>query len=210
MDFWNGKRRVSAINRNMRQPVVNPKITSHFGPRLNDWHMGTDFISLDNNRAVIAVTSGVVIGKGYEPANKITRMGAGHFLKVRYDYKKRDGRYFDALLAHFREPSRLKVGDRVNEGDVIAFYGESGYTFGPHLHVTVYFDGRIVDPLWILNDIQQFDEEKAIQEHIYKLMYSKLANHQPSEQDAENFYNDTTYIFEKWDREINRVKEKIE
>ena len=50
------------------------------------------------------------------------------------------------LYAHSRE-LRVKTGQRVHEGQVIATVGESGRTTGPHLHFEVRKDGVPVDPL---------------------------------------------------------------
>ncbi|MFP2927810.1 peptidoglycan DD-metalloendopeptidase family protein [Pyxidicoccus sp. 3LG] len=50
------------------------------------------------------------------------------------------------LYAHNRD-LRVKTGQRVHRGQVIATVGESGKTSGPHLHFEVRVDGKPVDPL---------------------------------------------------------------
>ena len=50
------------------------------------------------------------------------------------------------LYAHNRE-LRVRTGQRVLPGQVIATVGESGKTSGPHLHFEVRLDGKPMDPL---------------------------------------------------------------
>lgn len=50
------------------------------------------------------------------------------------------------LYAHNRD-LRVKGGQKVREGQVIATVGDSGATSGPHLHFEVRQDGNPVDPL---------------------------------------------------------------
>jgi lipoprotein NlpD len=50
------------------------------------------------------------------------------------------------LYAHNRD-LRVKAGQQVREGQVIATVGESGRTSGPHLHFEVRKEGEPVDPL---------------------------------------------------------------
>jgi lipoprotein NlpD len=54
------------------------------------------------------------------------------------------------LYAHNRD-LRVKAGQRVREGQVIATVGESGKTSGPHLHFEVRKGGVPVDPLQLLS-----------------------------------------------------------
>jgi len=50
------------------------------------------------------------------------------------------------MYAHNRD-LRVKTGQQVRDGQVIATVGESGRTTGPHLHFEVRKDGVPVDPL---------------------------------------------------------------
>ena len=53
------------------------------------------------------------------------------------------------VYAHNRD-LRVRTGQRIREGQVIATVGESGKTSGPHLHFEVRQDGAPIDPLEIL------------------------------------------------------------
>ena len=53
------------------------------------------------------------------------------------------------VYAHNRD-LRVRTGQAVREGQVIATVGESGKTSGPHLHFEVRQDGQPVDPLKLL------------------------------------------------------------
>ncbi len=44
------------------------------------------------------------------------------------------------LYAHLNEPSTLKKGDRVSQGDCVGYVGVTGNTSGPHLHFEVIKD----------------------------------------------------------------------
>ena len=52
--------------------------------------------------------------------------------------------------------SRVEVekGAYVNAGDVIAQSGNTGMSTGPHLHLTIKNNGKVIDPAIILNFIK--------------------------------------------------------
>jgi len=54
-----------------------------------------------------------------------------------------------SVYAHNRD-LRVRTGQALREGQVIATVGESGKTSGPHLHFEVRRDGEPVDPLPLL------------------------------------------------------------
>jgi len=56
------------------------------------------------------------------------------------------------LYAHNRDV-RVKTGQKVREGQVVATVGDSGKTSGPHVHFEVRRDGRPVDPLEYLGPV---------------------------------------------------------
>jgi len=46
----------------------------------------------------------------------------------------------------------VKVGDRVNAGDVIALSGSSGNSTGPHVHYEIHLYGTPVNPLRYIDE----------------------------------------------------------
>jgi murein DD-endopeptidase MepM/ murein hydrolase activator NlpD len=56
------------------------------------------------------------------------------------------------LYAHNRD-LRVKTGQKLREGQVVATVGDSGQTSGPHLHFEVRQNGVPVDPLESLGPV---------------------------------------------------------
>lgn len=56
------------------------------------------------------------------------------------------------LYAHNRD-LRVKTGQKIRDGQVVATVGDSGRTSGPHLHFEVRKDGHPVDPLEFLGAV---------------------------------------------------------
>ncbi|MFH1903434.1 MAG: M23 family metallopeptidase [Candidatus Omnitrophota bacterium] len=44
-----------------------------------------------------------------------------------------------------------KAGDMVEQNEVIAEVGNTGWSTGPHLHFGIYLQGKPVDPLWMIS-----------------------------------------------------------
>ncbi len=64
------------------------------------------------------------------------------------------------LYAHNRDV-RVKTGQKVREGQVVATVGDSGKTSGPHLHFEVRRDGVPVDPLTLLGPVPAADTKSS-------------------------------------------------
>jgi murein DD-endopeptidase MepM/ murein hydrolase activator NlpD len=52
---------------------------------------------------------------------------------------------YQSLYAHLHTAT-AKVGQRINQGDKLGLVGSTGYSTGPHLHFTVYKNGKLVNP----------------------------------------------------------------
>ena len=52
---------------------------------------------------------------------------------------------YQSLYAHLHAAT-VKVGQRLNQGDKLGLVGSTGYSTGPHLHFTVYKNGKLVSP----------------------------------------------------------------
>lgn len=113
-------------------------------PRGNRLHQGQD-ISASEGTPVVAPTSGTIYWRAYQAA------GAGYYLVLDSD----SSRYHFAFL-HLQEGSLLvRKGDVVQTGQTIASVGNTGRSFGAHLHFEVwdgtwYGGGKPIDPLPLL------------------------------------------------------------
>lgn len=115
---------------------VTGRITSNYGPRWGTTHYGLD-IANRIGTPIRSVGAGTVISAG--PAS-----GFGLWVRVRLN----DGT--TTVYGHINK-ALVRVGQRVDAGDVIAELGNRGKSTGPHLHFeTIAADGRRVDPLtWL-------------------------------------------------------------
>ena len=52
---------------------------------------------------------------------------------------------YQSLYAHLHT-TNVKVGQRLNQGEKLGLVGNTGYSTGPHLHFTVYKNGKLVNP----------------------------------------------------------------
>jgi hypothetical protein len=124
-----------------RWPLRGP-LSSRFGMRQSPWtgehefHRGLD-ISANRGTSVHAPASGTVYFAGHNGEyGKTVMLDHGHDLR--------------SLYGHLQE-IRVKHGDRVEPGQVIALTGNTGRTSGPHLHYEIQVRGQAVDPrefLW--------------------------------------------------------------
>ena len=116
---------------------VNSEITSSFGDRIDPitkkyaLHTGTDFGVPVGTQVKSAITGTVI-------EVKKSNVSFGNFVRV----KNAD------IVTTYAHCSTLKVkeGDKVKQGEVIALSGNSGKSSGPHLHFEVTKDGRYIDP----------------------------------------------------------------
>ena len=123
-------------------------ITSEFGVRdpLNTKngkttstnHGGID-IANEEGTDITAAGDGVVLDK---PKSE-TESPYGNYVIIDNDGK---GWASYTLYAHLKEPSPLKVGDNVKQGDSVGKMGETGNSTGPHLHFEVRINGEKKDP----------------------------------------------------------------
>ena len=116
---------------------LNGEITSTFGDRVDPvtskytLHTGTDFAAVTGTQVKSAISGTVV-------EVKKSNVSLGNRVKI----KNSD---IVTTYAHCSE-IKVKEGDKVSQGDVIALSGNTGKTTGPHLHFEVTKDGRYVDP----------------------------------------------------------------
>jgi murein DD-endopeptidase MepM/ murein hydrolase activator NlpD len=94
-------------------------------------HEGIDIIA-ESNALVSTAAAGIVIQAGQD-------RDLGRFVKVDHD------RGVQTLYAHLSR-SFVQVGDHVEKGNAIGTVGNTGNSFGPHLHYEILIKGKSVDP----------------------------------------------------------------
>ena len=123
----------------LRWPLkVSGRISSKFGSRTSPtagastYHKGID-ISVSSGTAIVASGAGTVVTATYSST-------AGNYIMIYHG---------NSLYTVYMHCSKLgvKVGDTVNQGDVIGNVGSTGISTGPHLHFGVTVNGSYVNPL---------------------------------------------------------------
>lgn len=121
-------------------------ITSSFKyrPQFGRWHKGLDIACYGDatGQPIVAAAAGTVVY-----ANRYNDWGGGYGLYVMIDHGYDSaGRRILTVYAHCNEVLAYE-GLSVNAGDLIAYVGNTGNSFGAHLHFEVQVDGTAVDPI---------------------------------------------------------------
>ena len=124
----------------VHRPVPNGTLGDGFAWRIHPilgvkkFHNGVDFRA-PMGSPIQAAGDGVVEKISWET-------GYGKYVRIRHD-----GGY-ETTYAHISAtPSDLRVGQRVTQGQVIAYVGSTGYSTGPHLYYELRVNGRYENPL---------------------------------------------------------------
>lgn len=102
---------------------ANGPITSTFGPRWGEFHYGVDIGKRGASVPVVAAADGYVYRSYYSPSygNVIFIM---HYI---------DGQVYTTVYAHL-EARLVGEGQNVSKGQMIGYMGNTGRSFGAHLH----------------------------------------------------------------------------
>ncbi|MBQ8183606.1 MAG: peptidoglycan DD-metalloendopeptidase family protein [Clostridia bacterium] len=118
-------------------PVVNLyTVTSPYGHRSLGYHRGIDISGANaSGSLVVAGAAGTVTEAGWSTG------GYGNYVKIDH------GNGVETLYAHMLDNSLMvSVGDVVQKGQTIGRVGNTGYSFGAHLHFEVRLNGNRLDP----------------------------------------------------------------
>ncbi|WP_104722153.1 peptidoglycan metallopeptidase Pgp3 [Helicobacter mesocricetorum] len=135
------------------EPFIYPvesKITSAYGNarvfngEVSSYHSGTDFRAAVGTPIYASNSGKVVLAKERFLAGGSVIIDHGEGVFSMY--------YHCNVL-------KVKVGDRVNKGDLIALSGDSGRVSGPHLHFGFLVQGVQVDPLDFIHQINLLFED---------------------------------------------------
>ena len=123
----------------MRTPIDGARLSSSYGMRNHPiegytrMHEGVDFAA-PTGTPIYAGGSGVVERIGYNG-------GYGNYIEIDH------GHGFLTAYGHMRGfKSGLNRGDRVAQGEVIGYVGNTGQSTGPHLHYEIHRNGEPVNP----------------------------------------------------------------
>jgi murein DD-endopeptidase MepM/ murein hydrolase activator NlpD len=95
-------------------------------------HEGVD-IAAPSGTPVIAPAAGIVVAVGEQGGyGLLVEVDHGHGVSTRYGHLSR---------------ARVRAGQLVARGQLIANVGSSGLSTGPHLHYEIRIAGAVVDPL---------------------------------------------------------------
>lgn len=116
-------------------PVVEPRITSYFGmrklaKRKMKKHLGLDLVSKDN--MIYSSASGVVEFVGYVS-------GYGNLVVIRHENSSTKYAHLSKIY--------VKMGEFVDQGELIGKEGATGNARGKHLHFEVIIKNVHVDPI---------------------------------------------------------------
>jgi murein DD-endopeptidase MepM/ murein hydrolase activator NlpD len=110
-------------------------VASPFGPRRRAWHGGVD-LQAERGAPIRAAAAGMVVTSGWERAY-------GRVVKIWH--------FGDLMSVYAHNLENLtKVGDWVEQGQVIATVGSTGRATAPHLHFEIRLNGRKYNPAFWL------------------------------------------------------------
>ena len=113
-------------------------VTSAYGYRVHPitgnytFHNGVD-LAVSQGTPIYASRSGYVTTAEYNYA-------WGYYVTINH----MDG--FSTLYAHMTH-FIVSPGQYVEQGQTIGYVGSTGYSTGPHLHFTIYYNGSTVNPM---------------------------------------------------------------
>ena len=113
-------------------PLSSNKITSPYGTRSRGFHSGIDLQAKTGTSVYASAGGKVVLASWYYVYGNCIVIDHGNGIKTRY-----------AHLSSYK----VKVGDTVSRGQLIALSGNTGNSTGPHLHFEVIVNGSTKNPV---------------------------------------------------------------
>jgi len=131
-------------------PVENGWVTRGFGENAGlegqSFHHGFD-VACPEGTAVAATAPGVVTFAGQDPVY-------GNLVIIQHGLTG-----YSTFYGHNRS-LKVRVGDKVKRGDVVAFVGSTGRSSAPHLHYEVRLHGVPVNPAKYMTPAEIGEEEE--------------------------------------------------
>lgn len=114
------------------------RLTTDFGA---GGHLGHD-IAAPRGTPIYAVADGIVTAAGYHNHPQ----SYGNYVQVLHGCDD-EGNEYSTLYAHMCDWPSVSEGQTVVKGQILGYVGNTGYSFGNHLHLEMKINGRRVDAL---------------------------------------------------------------
>ena len=122
-------------------PTASRRISAPYGIRTYRMHRGVDMgLCHGEDRTIVAAFTGVVT----KVRNQGRRKGYGKYVILDH------GNGLTTLYAHLAS-WKVNVGDTLQAGDTIGVGGNTGRSFGAHLHFEMKYYGNYIDPSTIFD-----------------------------------------------------------
>jgi hypothetical protein len=118
---------------------------SPFGMRDTGMHEGQDYPA-STDTPIYAVADGTVTNRDW-----IGGYGNAVFISHAEGWSSR--------YAHMNAASALSPGQVVRRGDLVGYVGNTGNSYGPHLHIELRINGTAVNPIPYIQDAQLAGQE---------------------------------------------------
>ncbi|WP_289053963.1 peptidoglycan DD-metalloendopeptidase family protein [Carboxylicivirga marina] len=140
-------------------PISNPVKTIGWGYRIHPvykekrLHQGIDY-PVPTNTPVYASQTGTIsnVSEGK------LKSGYGKRIEIQHN------RNYETLYAHLNG-FNVKVGQKVVQGDIIGYVGNSGASTAPHLHFEIHENGKPINPETLLPKSQTNTKKKIVSYH---------------------------------------------
>ena len=140
-------------------PVTDYHISSRFGPRRRRFHYGMD----------LACPTGTPVYSAFDGTVRVAKYNKsyGNLIVVRHE---------NGVETYYAHLSKIKVnaGQKVKAGDEIGLVGNTGRSFGSHLHFETRYLGSAMNPEAVVD----FNEKKLVNDTLY--VTSNLFRHKNS------------------------------
>lgn len=122
-------------------PSASRRVSAPYGIRTYRMHRGVDLgLCHGEDRTIVAAFKGTVV----KVRNQGRRKGYGKYVILDH------GNGLTTLYAHLAS-WQVNVGDTLQAGDTIGVGGNTGRSFGAHLHFEMRFNGNYIDPATVFN-----------------------------------------------------------
>lgn len=114
-----------------------------FGKKATEHHWGLD-LSAKSGTTVYAMLPGEIAGKGFDSRS-------GNYIKLSH------GSFTITYCHLIRKPS-IAIGTKILPGQPVGHVGSTGRSTGPHLHITLKKNGRVLDPAILLDYLSEYSQ----------------------------------------------------